>query len=81
MTLYVDDDFCCSDPINPSSDGVCDSDHLLKGSFTDVYQKALKEQLSESEPQIKNHIDHKLSMRQVCDCVCVVIVMITCRLL
>ena len=40
-------------------------DQLLKGAFSDVYQKALQEELPEAESLIKNNMDYKLSMRQV----------------
>ena len=66
ITLLTDDGGCSRDPISTSNgDSMCDDDQLLKGAFTDVYQKALKEELPESEPKIKNNIDYKLSMRQV----------------
>lgn len=58
-----DDDSCCRDPIQIAIDG--DDNQLLKGAFSDVYQKAMQEELPESEPLIKDSIDYKFSIRQV----------------
>ena len=59
---YTDDDDCCRDPIEASTPS---GDQLLTGAFTNVYQKAMREDLPETESAIKNSIDYKLSMRQV----------------
>ena len=64
--LYTDDDECYRDPIETNRPTCSsDEDQLLNGAFTNVYQKAMREELPETESVIKNSIDYKLSMRQV----------------
>ena len=57
-----DDGACCRDPGGAAD---FDDNQLLRGAFSDIYEKALSERLPESEHQIKNIIDVKSSMRQV----------------